>query len=345
MAFPTDFAGNHPGQSNLSGDDHALFQKLITGEVLTVFRNQVHMRPMVNFRTLRGRDRALFDGLGTISGQRHLAHTNIKDSTNGILQNVRHGQTEIRVDRPLMTAIGIDDLEETVNHYDVRMPYVNQIGKFFAEKEDVEFMRLAIKASQGAQGAGGSAGITSDHPTGAHVEAASAGTSASALLDAIQEASENFDTSNVPDDGRVCILKPAQYNLLADPASQLTDRDFGGEGNGRLADGTVFKAWGMTLMKSNLLPQDNSTSSGTGATSESTQGQLGTTYVTNARKTVALCYHPMALGAVEVFPMMVKAQWDEDFQSWFLISRQATGKGILRPEGAQVIRTGDPATA
>ena len=348
MAFPSEVSGTYLGQANLTGDAYALFQKKFTGEILSVFRNQVFMRNIVGqFRSIAGADRALFNAVGTVSGERHLAHDNIMDATNGILQTIRLGDVEIRIDRPLMTAVMIDRLQEIMNHYDARAPFAESIGKFFAEKEDVEFMRLAIKASQGIQGAGGLSGVTSDHPSGSFVTAASALTNVSALLAGIQEASETMDTNLVPDDGRrYCFLKPAQYNLLADPASQLTDRDFGGEGNGVYANGTVLKAWGFKLIKTNLLPTDNSTSSGTGATSESVIGQNNTnSYVTNARKTAALCYHPMTLGALEAIPMAMNTIWKDDYEAHRITAIQATGKGVLRPEGAIVIRTGDPATA
>ena len=244
-----------------------------------------------------------------------------------------------------MTAVALDELEEIINHYDARAPYSRAIGKFFAEKMDVYLMRLAILGSQGLQGAAGLAGVTTDHPSGDYVEASGADTSATTLLGAIQDASEKMDAADVPDSDRYVFLKPAQYNLLADPASQLTDRDFGGEGNGRTADGTVFRAWGFKVMKTNLLPTDNSTAVGTGATSESVVGQNDRTYVTNARKTVALCYHPMCLGAVEAMPLQVATKWEDEFQSHFVIGKRATGLQILRPEAGVVIRSGDPATA
>ena len=287
-------------------------------------------------------------GIGTLSGGFHTTGDNIFDTANGILQDVAHGAIDVHVDRPLMTTLMIDDLEEVINHYDSRAPYARAIGKFFAEKMDVYLMRLAILASQGLQGAAGLAGVTADHPSGSFVTAASGATDPSALLTGIQAASEAMDVANVPSEGRKVFVKPAQYNLLADPASQLTDRDFGGDGNGRTADGTVHRAWGMEIVKTNLLPQDNSTATDTpvtSATSESVVGMNGRTYVTNARKTVALCYHEGALGAVEALPMSVTTDWNKDFQAYDITGRRATGMEILRPEYAVVIRTGDPATA
>ncbi len=346
MAFPSDIGVVNPGQDGVGGgDDYALFLKEFSGEVIEVARNATVMEPHVQFKRISGAKTAQFPGIGTLSGGFHTTGDNIFDTANGILQDVAHGEITVHVDRPLMTTLMIDDLEEIINHYDSRAPYARAIGKFFAETMDKYLMRLAILASQGLQGVAGLAGVTADHPSGSFVNKASSDTSPTALLAGIQEASEAMDVANVPDEGRLCFVKPAQYNLLADPASQLTDRDFGGEGNGRTADGTVHRAWGFTLVKTNLLPQDNSTAVGTGATSESVTGMNDRTYVTNARKTTALCYHEGALGAVEAMPMGVTTDWNKDFQAYDITGRRATGMQILRPEYAVVIRSGDPATA
>ena len=346
MAFPSDTLISNLGEASQSGsDDYALFLKRWAGEILEVQKTMTVMEPLVQFKRLVGAKTAQFPGIGKIDGGYHTTGNSIYDSGNGILQDVLHDEITVHIDRPLMTAVALDELEEIINHYDARAPYSRAIGKFFAEKMDVYLMRLAILGSQGTQGAAGLAGVTTDHPSGNYVEASGADTSATTLLGAIKDASELMDAADVPDEGRVVIVKPAQYNLLADPASQLTDRDFGGEGNGRTADGTVFRAWGFRVMKSNLLPQDNSTAVGTGATSESVVGQNDRTYVTNARKTAALCYHPMCLGAVEAMPLQVATKFEEEYQSHFVIGKRATGMQILRPEAGVVIRTGDPATA
>jgi len=344
MAFPSDIGVVNPGQDGVGGaDNYALFLKEFSGEVIEVARNMTVMEPHVQFKRLLGAKSCQFPGIGTLSGGFHTAGKNIFDTANGILQDVAHGAIDVHVDRPLMTTLMIDDLEEVINHYDSRAPYARAIGKFFAEKMDVYLMRLAILASQGLQGAAGLAGVTADHPSGSFVD--SVGTTAPNLLAAIKAAAQKMDENNVPSEGRKVFVKPEQYNLLADPASQLTDRDFGGDGNGRTADGTVYRAWGMEIVKTNLLPQDNSTAVGTGATSESVVGMNDRTYVTNARKTVALCYHEGCLGAVEAMPMSVTTDWNKDFQAYDITGRRATGMQILRPEYAVVLRSGDPATA
>jgi hypothetical protein len=347
MAFPTTVDIVNQGEIAKTGDDYALFLKEFSGEVIEVARNSTVMEPHVQFKRISGAKSAQFPGIGTLSGGFHTTGMNIFDEANPIIQDVAHGEITVHVDRPLMTTLMIDDLEEVINHYDSRAPYARAIGKFFAETMDKYLMRLAILASQGLQGDAGLAGVTADHPSGSFVTAAAGATDPSALLTGIQAASEAMDVANVPSEGRKVFVKPAQYNLLADPASQLTDRDFGGDGNGRTADGTVHRAWGMEIVKTNLLPQDNSTATGTGAvgTAADVVGMNGRTYVTNARKTVALCYHEGCLGAVEALPMSVTTDWNKDFQAYDITGRRATGMEILRPEYAVVIRTGDPDAA
>lgn len=334
MAFPNVIDTNPLGQVNLAGSDLALFLKIFSGEVIERAKEFTIMDSKVVKRVLKNAQTAQFPGIGQLSGAYHARGQDILDesATNPIIQQVKHGELTIQVDRPLMTAVGVDDLESIVNHYDVRGPYANAFAKFFMERWDRDVMRLMLKA---ATAASGTYAVTTDHPDGAIITETNADTVAADLLSALEEAERDMDEKMVASEGRYCLLKPQQYNLLTGPSAALLDRDFGGEGNGRAQDGTVMRAWGFDIIKTNLLPQDDSTG-------ESTTGQNGETYIVDARNTVALCGAPGAIGAVEAMPLAMSTEKDWKTRQDVLIGSRATGLGVLRPEHCIQIRTAAP---
>jgi len=334
MAFPNTISTNPLGQVNLGGSELALFLKIFSGEVIERAKEFTVMDSKVTKRILKGAQTAQFPGIGQLSGAYHARGQDILDesATSPIIQQVKHGELTIQVDRPLMTAVGVDDLESIVNHYDVRGPYANAFAKFFMERWDRDVMRLMIKAAQ----ASGTYAVTTDHPDGLVINQASSDTDASQLLLALEKAERDMDEKMVSPEGRYVLLKPQQYNLLTGPSAALLDTDFGGDGNGRAQDGTIKRAWGFEVIKSNLVPQDDSV---TGAV---TAGMNGETYFADARNTTALCGAPGAIGAVEAMPLAMSTEKDWKTRQDVLIGSRATGLGVLRPEHCIQIRTAAP---
>ena len=333
MAFPQVISTNPLGQVNLAGSDLALFLKIFSGEVIERARDFTFMEDKVMKRALRGAQTAQFPGIGTLSGGYHARGQDILDeaATVPIIQQVKHGELTIQVDRPLMTAVGVDDLEDIVNHYDVRAPYANAFAKFFMEKWDTDVMVLMIKAAIDGQAGTGTYQVTSDHPQGSVITSANSGTVAADLLAALRDAEQAMDENQVEAEGRYAVLKPAQYNLLTGPSAALLDRDYGGDGNGRAQDGTVMRAWGFDIIKSNLLPTTN--------VAAPAAGQNGETYAADCSNTTALCGARGAIGAVEAMPLSVTTEYDWKTRQDVLIGSRATGLGVLRPEACIQIQT------
>ena len=334
MAFPQTILTNPLGQVNLGGSDLALFLKIFSGEVIGRAKTFTIMDSKVTKRVLKGAQTAQFPGIGELGGAYHARGQDILDeaATNPIIQQVKHGELTIQVDRPLMSAVGVDDLESIINHYDVRGPYADAFAKFFMERWDRDVMRLIIKAAANP----GDNLVTTDHDDGLVLTVPNSNDQASELLVALEQAERQMDETDVPAAGRYCLLKPAQYNLLTGPSAALLDRDFGGDGNGRAQDGTIMRAWGFDIVKSNLVPTDDSTA-------ESVTGQNGETYIADARLTTAICSAPGAIGAVEAMPLTMSTEKDWKTRQDVLIGSRATGLGVLRPERCIQVRSGTPA--
>lgn len=332
MAFPSDITMTPLGQINLTGDEYAIYQEQWSGEFLGFFANATVALPRVRRRELRGAKAAQFLGVGKAVVARHLRGDSILDSSHGILQQVKFGEILVHVDRPLMAAEAVDELEGIIAHYEVREPLFQAMGDAHAAQVDGDLFRVMMKASQDSSGA---YRPTTDDPLPFTVEQADADTQVAALLTAMRTVKEGFDTRNIPPGNRYFALPPSSYNLLADPSSQLTQRDFGGEGNGRFADGTVEKAWGFNLLMTNNIPT-------TDESAASTSGQNGLTYEGDWRNTVGVAWHPMAVGSVVSIAPRVTVEWSTEHQAFVLISKEAVGHGILRPTAACQVRTAVP---
>jgi len=339
MAWPSDYAGSPAGNDfsligaqDSAGDERGLFLKVWSGEVLEVFQKMTVMLERVMFRDLTTGKNAQFPAVGSASVGYHSRGQNIFDPTNGLLAQVDFGERVIDVDRPLLALELVDELQEIINHYEVRAPLTRALARAHAEIVDKHLQRLLIVAATEVD----ANQPNQDFPSNANHVITAATLSASELIKSFRTAAQRFDEADVPKDNRWVIVAPQTYYTLIDAAEGFTHRDVTANINGGLDVGEVNSAFGFTILNSNVLPVDNSTATGT---NEDTTGQVGETYVVDATNTLAVCFHPMCLGSVRSMPITVDIEWRSEYQAWAIIAKQAIGHGILRPEAAIQIKS------
>ena len=266
------------------------------------------------------------------------------------------GEREVFIDDPLESSAFIDDWEQFKSSFDAMGPISTQLGRILAVDNDIFIQRLIIKGTIG-KGSGSHTSLSIDWSgtslpsefvqipagssrgtPGAAIEDddtdgsdaglmnfvdANAGSDGSTLLDKLRQVSQQFDENDVPDMDRFVGLKPNQYNLLVQN-QDLLNRDFGGQ-NGIFSQGTVFEAWGMTLLKSNHIPTDD-----TKALTAPT-GTRGTVYSVDAQNTVAVCWQRDGLAAVRSGSVSVESDRLIQYRGRLIVSSMATGYEILRP--------------
>ena len=140
----TTATGNWLGRVNAAAGSYsttfatqkAMFLKLFAGEVLTAFEEQNVMLPVTTVRSINSGKTAQFPALGRTSAEYHTPGEEILGG------NIKTNEVTINIDDLLISSVFIDSLEETMNHYDVRGPYAQEIGAALAKRMDQNLLRL-----------------------------------------------------------------------------------------------------------------------------------------------------------------------------------------------------------
>lgn len=105
---------SNQGQNNNTGDVRSLFLKTYAGEVLTAFEDKNIMMPLVRSRTITKGKSASFPMTGRASAE-YLTPGN--EITGG---QIRAGERIVSIDDLLISSQFIANIDEAINHYDVR---------------------------------------------------------------------------------------------------------------------------------------------------------------------------------------------------------------------------------
>ena len=306
------------GQINASGSNTALFLKQFAGEVLTTFETENVFKPLHVVRTISQGKSAQFPVTGVASAAYHVAGENILDSGNSYLSQIKANEKVINIDSMLTANTMIYELDEAMNHYDVRSIYTTELGRALAKKHDqtvAQVVALAARAS--ATITGGNGGSQLD-------KGASGLDTGSEIADAIYDAAELLDEKDVPSNDRFAVMAPTEYYLLVQHLAAV------GNANavGSYVEGEVVKVAGMRVIASNNLPSSN-ISAETGANN---------TYDGDFTNTKILAFQKGAVGTVKLLDLKLESERKIEFQGSLFVARYAMGHGILRPECAVEIR-------
>lgn len=300
------------GQNNLSGDVQALFLTRYAGEVLTTFRNAVKYLDKHLIRTIENGDSAQFPVFGTGGAEYHTPGTMITGSL------IAHSERLINIDGLLIAPRFLASIDAAMNHYDVRSLYSTDAGKSLALQFDRNVGQvIALAARASATIAGNPGGLVlhnvdADDFDPTHVD--SIWTNAFA-------AQTRFDENNIPEEDRYLSLPPSVYNGLVASLTPVNELYLGDSANGSVAKGKVYELAGFQLVKSNQLPDTNVV---TGPTA----------YQGDFSHTIAIAWHPSAVGTVKLMDLAMGMDWSEFHQGWLIVAKYAYGHGILRPEAA-----------
>jgi hypothetical protein len=298
------------GQIAGAGATDALFLKVWSGEVMTVFYDNCVMKDKTRVRNLSSGKSAQFPA---IAGNVAAYHTPGAEITGTAVQ---HDEKIVTIDDMLLSSAFIANIDEAKNHYEVRSEYARGCGEALAQTYDRNLFSLAVKAARDAAGIGAGAVGQGD----ASSVAIGATPTVQQIIDAIYDAAQTMDEGNIPASDRYVFVSPATYWGLV-TNDKILNRDFTG-GNGAYEDGNVINVAGMKIVKTNNLAQDHTT----------TTVDFGTKYQVNASDTAALIMHPYAMGTVKLLDLKSESDYDIRRQGTLMLSKMAVGHGILRPE-------------
>lgn len=300
------------GQANGAGDAQALFLKVFAGEVLTSFekKNVTMGRHMV--RTISNGKSASFPVMGRATASYHTPGNQILGGT------LKHNEKIISINDLLIAPQFIANIDEAMNHYDVRSTYSKEMGNVLANQMDKHVLQTAVLAARATKTIddtdqfGGTRILNVD------------GANGDALADAMFEAARVLDEKDVPDEDRVLFVRPAQFYALA-KSTKVINRDWGGEGS--YAGGNVIRVANITIVKTNNLPSTNVT---TGTVAAGT----GDRHLGDFSATLGVIFHPSAIGTVKLLDLSMESEYQVSRQGTLLVAKYAVGHGVLRPEAS-----------
>lgn len=298
------------GQANSAGDAKALFLKVFAGEVLATFQqNNVFLEKSM-VRTISNGKSAQFPATGIATTGYHTPGAEILGDA------IKHAERVISIDDLLTSAVFISNIDEAMNHYDVRSTYSNEVGFSLAKAMDANIAQVGLLAARAAStitgGSGGSALVNSTY-----------GTDSAVLAGGLFDAAKTLDEKNVPDSDRNAFFKPAQYYLLAQNTTVI-NQWYGGQGS--ISEGNILKIGGIPIVKTNALPSTNIT---TGVAA----------YQGNFSTSVGLVMQKGAIGTVKLLDLATESDYDIRRQGTLIVSKYAVGHGILRPEAAVELKS------
>jgi hypothetical protein len=231
---------------------------------------------------------------------------------------IEHNDVEITLDKILVDSVFIPEIDELMNHYEVRGPYARQLGESLSTAYDTRVARMHILASRiivrpygrdklAAAGGG-------PLPSGAF-DAAMA-TDMSKLEDALFKGVGWVRRWDIGGGQQQAKMGHAQYLNLA-RYTTIDSRQWTGSGN--RAQGTVGPVAGLKIEPTNHIPRTNVT---TGL--DKYQGDFS--------DVVAHVGNQMAVGTLARRGIKVVMKDQPDRLGTLLLASKFNGHGILRPE-------------
>jgi hypothetical protein len=332
--------------------DNALFLKKFSGEILQTFEESNIFKPLHTIRTIESGKSAQFPVTGIASANYHTPGDNIAEAGAGAtyLSDIRKSERVINIDKMLVASTFLANIDDVKNHYDIRSVYANELGKALAVRFDTALAKVFIAAARSsAVITGGKTGGVLD------VSANAMGTGADSLDDsdetdptgaelvaALFTAAQKLDENDVPSDGRFCVLRPQEYYKLvtgADASNSFNlvsavNKDIGGVGS--IASGTIPQIAGISIYKSNHIPNSNlsTTATGDGLSDNDVFGGNGVGYNGDFSSTLGIVSHSAAVGTVKLLDLATESEYQIERQGTLFVAKYAMGHGVLRPECA-----------
>ena len=346
MAGEFNFTGTRPGRNGDGSDRRELFLKVFSGEILSNFSTKLVLAPLVRNRSIAVGKSATFPIYGKASAKWHTPGQNILESAAGMLSDFKYGERVINIDNMLTANTLIHDVDELLNHWDVRGPIATELGYALARAMDGFAMRTMVSASLATNPISN----TSGNGTALAGETLTTGTTGSVtggeILASLYTAQEKLDNKDVPEDGRFCILRPEQYNALIASAGTSTtafrfSRDFNSDlptANAGQGSASPLDVAGFKVLKSNLFPRDTNDSSTdlytNGNIINDPFGSSGVGYGADLSKYWGVCGHADAIGIIKKLDVATEMERKIEYQGTLIVSKLMAGFGVLRPECA-----------
>lgn len=325
-----DAAGiSNPGQKLSAGERDALFMKVFSGEVLTAFARNTVMMSRHQVRTIDHGKSASF----AVMGRTRAKYLAPGDSLDDQRKKFEHSEKVIAIDGLLTADCLITDIDDAMNHYDVRVEYSRQLGEALAQSADCaiinELANMAAKEAPeaaenipdngvGAEKVQGT-GKAFEFETGLAIsQSADYGNK---IIEGLLAARAAFTKNYVPMGDRYCLLTPEGYSalikaLMPDSANYQALFD---PNSGKLQTICGFEV----IEVPHLL-------------NDGVDGKHTLNTKFTAAKLQGIVFHRSAVGTVKLKDLAMERARRAEYQADQIIAKYAMGHGGLRPEAVGV---------
>ena len=328
--------GLNQGKGSTDADKLANFLKVFGGEVLTAFARRSVTMDKHMVRTIQNGKSASFPVMGRTKGYYLKPGENL-DSKRG---EIKHTEKVIGIDGLLTSDVLIYDIEDAMNHYDVRSEYSAQLGEALAIAADgavfaemAKLCNLPANANENIDGLGTATVLD----IGTKADLADQAALGNAILKGLTTSRAKLTKNYVPAGDRKFFTTPenysailaalmpnsANYAALIDPETgnirnvmgfeviEVPHLTVGGAGDDR--DGTNQKHAFPAVSSTATAPSDI---------------QVALDNV------VGLFNHRSAVATLKLKDMALERARRAEFQADQIIGKYAMGHGGLRPEAA-----------
>ena len=145
-----DTTPSRVGLKQGGSDNQELFLKKFSGEILTTFEEKNIMKPLHTIRTISDGKSAQFPVTGVASAKYHTVGQNIADSGNSYLSDIAKSEKIISIDKVLLASSFLANIDDVMNHYDIRSVYANELGNALANRFDTAVIKTFLAAARSA---------------------------------------------------------------------------------------------------------------------------------------------------------------------------------------------------
>lgn len=334
MSFPTQKDVSRLGQLNKAGDSRALFEKLFSGEVLTTFHADNIALRLTRTRTIRNGKSASFP----IMGQNTASYHTPGQLING--NKIGHAERVVTIDDIAISPVFISDIDEAMNHYDVRSQYSTECGEALSGLVDRNIFRMIAKGAaitSKAQAEAAGLKVLPEETYTPNITLAAAGdeNDGAKIVDAIFKARTALRKAKVKEKA-VVVLPPEQYEALVNvqDTNKVTwmNKDVGGTGS--MAEGAIPRVAGMNIYETLNLPQADETLATSDAEplADNTVGSGNAAkYRGDYSKLVGLVFTQSAVATTKLMDLTTSTVPEPLRLGTTMLAKLAVGHDILRP--------------
>lgn len=319
---------SNPGQNLSAGARDALFMKMFAGEVLTAFTRTSVMMDKHMVRTIPHGKSAAFP----VMGRTHAKYLTPGNSLDDQRKKMENTEKVIVIDGLLTADCLITDIDDAMNHFDVRTEYSRQLGEALAQAADCAVINELANMCKKASGTdmpenipanssleNPGTGKAFEYATG--MEAATSTEYGKALLQGLIDARAHMSNNWVPTSDRYFLVDPEGYSaiiraLMPDAANYQALFD---PSSGKL----------MTVCGFQIIETPNLHNKGV-------DGKHAIDSKIETAKLQGIAFHRSAVGTVKLKDLAMERARRAEYQADQIIAKYAMGHGGLRPEAVGI---------